>query len=281
MAAASYVAKSLALVNLGKYHVRHNLRMESRMRQNLRDLFTAVAAGHLSPEQALATFNESGVETLGHTRVDHDRARRCGFPEVILAESKTPDQVVEISAAILKRSPFVLVTRLSDEARKRLQGVWPAGDYDLLARTALLGEPAAEIDSAPVLVVCAGTSDLPVAREALVTARAMGCRTELLADVGVAGLHRLLAQEERLRTAGVIVVVAGMEGALPSVVGGLVRCPVIAVPTSVGYGASFGGLAALLGMLNSCASGVGVVNIDNGFGAGFLAGRIVLNERRS
>ena len=191
-------------------------------------------------------------EDIGFAHVDHDRASRCGFPEVVFAQGKTPKQVVAIVRSIRRRSPVALVTRTPPETARALRKAFPRARHDSAARTVTVGKPLAPSPKAGlVLVVAAGTSDLPVAREALETLAAMGCRAELIYDVGVAGLHRLLAHTDRLRQAAVLIVVAGMEGALPSVVGGLVSVPVVAVPTSVGYGASFGGVAAMLGMLNS------------------------------
>ncbi|MDQ3389294.1 MAG: nickel pincer cofactor biosynthesis protein LarB, partial [Gemmatimonadota bacterium] len=206
------------------------------------------------------------------------RALRQGFPEVVFGEGKTPAQLVEIVRRIDHRGDGVLATRVAPAAAELLRAEIPEIELDDLSRTALLPprQPSARRMAGTVLVITAGTSDLPVAEEAVVTLRAFGNPVERLADIGVAGLHRLLAARDALLDAAVIIVVAGMEGALPSVVGGLVSAPVIAVPTSVGYGAAFGGVAALLGMLNSCASGVTVVNIDNGFGAACAASRINL-----
>lgn len=216
---------------------------------------------------------------LGFAQVDVHRAERTGDPEVVFAQGKTPAQTVEIMRTLHAAHPgrAVLATRVDAAAARALTQELPAVDVDELGRTAVLGPlPQA---SGTVLVVCAGTSDLPVAREAATTARVFGTHAELVTDVGVAGLHRLLAVRERLSEVDALVVVAGMEGALPSVVGGLTGVPIVAVPTSVGYGASFGGLAALLAMLNSCAPGVAVVNIDNGFGAAVHASRITRNAR--
>jgi NCAIR mutase (PurE)-related protein len=207
--------------------------------------------------------------------IDHHRQLRQGTPEVILGEGKTVDQLLTIVEKMLERGSNVLVTRLAADKAQALLALHPAAAYDPDGRTfTLVQQPIEPVGRGRVLVICAGTSDIPVTREATVTARMLGNEVEELVDVGVAGIHRLLARTDRLREAAVIIVVAGMEGALPSVVGGLVGVPVIAVPTSVGYGAAFGGVAALLGMLNSCASGVTVVNIDNGFGAAFAATRI-------
>ena len=215
------------------------------------------------------------LEELPFATIDHHRTLRQGHPEVIFAQSKRPEQVAEIAERIAARGNGVLITRADEATRQAVRERLPRIELDAIARTAYLqpDEPP-DAGQGTILIVTAGTSDLPVAEEAAVTARALGNTVERLTDVGVAGIHRLLANGGALTRASVIIVVAGMEGALPSVVGGLVRCPVIAVPTSVGYGASFGGIAALLGMLNSCAAGVTVVNIDNGFGAAYAASRI-------
>ena len=216
------------------------------------------------------------IERLAFASIDHLRPHTQGHQEVILCQGKTPEQVVGIAERLGEKSGSFLATRADSAHRQALAARFPRAEVNELGRTVFLApdpEPAAT-GRGTVLVVTAGTADLPVAEEAAVTARAFGNRVERLTDVGVAGIHRILTQTDALRNAAVIVVVAGMEGALPSVVGGLVKCPVIAVPTSVGYGASFGGVAALLGMLNSCASGVTVVNIDNGFGAAAAASRI-------
>lgn len=215
---------------------------------------------------------------LGYAKVDTHRAHRTGDPEVVFAQGKTPEQTLGIMRALHEAHPdrAVLATRVDAATAEVLAASLPV-DLDPLGRTAVLGSPLAP--SGQVLVICAGTSDLPVAHEAVTTARVYGTSAELITDVGVAGLHRLLAVHERLDQADALVVVAGMEGALPSVVGGLTGVPIVAVPTSVGYGASFNGLAALLAMLNSCAPGVAVVNIDNGFGAAVHAARIARNAR--
>jgi NCAIR mutase (PurE)-related protein len=251
-------------------------------RDQLLRLLEEVAAGTASPDSALERLDWSPVEEVGggdgvpFARVDHHRAARQGFPEVVFCQGKEPEQVVAICERLAARKAGFLATRANEAVRGALGERFPDAELHALGRIVHLpAEVAREpIGSGPVLIVSAGTSDLPVAEEAAVTARAMGNRVERLYDVGVAGIHRLLRESETLARAGVVIVVAGMEGALPSVVGGLVRVPVIAVPTSVGYGASFGGLAALLGMLNSCASGLTVVNIDNGFGAACAATRI-------
>jgi len=241
--------------------------------EQLRMLLNAVRDGVRSPDEALEALRVLPYEDLGYAQVDHHRFLRQGFPEVIYGEGKTPEQIVGIASRLRVNAVPVLVTRLNPPAAKALAAALDPVTYHELAHCAVVGEPLAP-QGGLIAVVSAGTSDLAVAEEAAITATVMGNRVERLYDVGVAGLHRLLARQTLLQAARVIVVVAGMEGALPSVVGGLVRVPVIAVPTSVGYGASFGGLAALLGMLTACASGVSVVNIDNGFGAGYIASLI-------
>jgi pyridinium-3,5-biscarboxylic acid mononucleotide synthase len=244
---------------------------------DLRRLLDEVRAGSVDADTAAACIREAFAtapfEDLGFARVDTHRHLRQGFPEVILGLGKTPAQIAAVADRIVASGQALLVTRASKEAWEAVRPVAPGATYHEEARAITLkqGEIAAGIGT--VLIACAGTSDLPVAEEAAVTADIMGNAVDRLYDVGVAGLHRLLHEHDRLRRARVLIVVAGMEGALPSVVGGLVKVPVIAVPTSVGYGASYGGIAALLGMLNSCASGVAVVNIDNGFGAACLASR--------
>lgn len=248
-----------------------------RTRDGLYELLERVRAGEIDLERAVDVLAGWPMDDLGFARVDHARSLRQGMPEVVFAESKTPEQVASIMQRIAQNAGAALATRASREAFEATRELLPEARYHEMARVITVGGPLREPDpdAGVALVVSAGTSDLPVAEEAALTAWFLGARVEQLHDVGVSGLHRLLSAREQLLSARVIVVVAGMEGALPSVVGGLVSCPVIAVPTSVGYGASFGGLAALLAMLNSCAPGVAVVNIDNGFGAGVLAYRIV------
>ncbi len=231
-------------------------------------------AGGASCDQVLRAFQSAPVADLGFAQVDTHRALRKGFPEVIFGAGKTPEQVVKIAAKLLEREPRALVTRVSEEQARALQRKFKMAVHHLLARCVTLEKKPLPKRPGGIAVVCAGTSDLPIAEEAAVTAEIMGNRVERVHDAGVAGLHRLLPRLEVLQRARVLIVVAGMEGALPSVVAGLVSRPVIAVPTSIGYGASFGGVAALLAMLNSCASGVTVVNIDNGFGAGYAASQI-------
>jgi len=245
-------------------------------------LLEAVAAGELPPGQALDRLRHFPTEQLPFAQLDHHRGLRQGHPEVVFCAGKTVPQVVAICERLAAASGRFLGTRATPEMAAALHDRFPALEWNPLARTVALGANGhGEARGAgTVLVVCAGTSDLPVAEEAAVTAATMGHRVERLTDVGVAGLHRLLRAGDALRSADVLIVVAGMEGALPSVVGGLVRAPVIAVPSSVGYGASFGGLAALLARLNSCAAGITVVNIDNGFGAAMAATRI-LGQRQA
>ena len=231
-------------------------------------------AGGIGREKLLQAFQAAPVANLGFAQVDTHRALRRGFPEVIFGAGKTPQQVVKIAAKLLEHDQRVLVTRATPEHARALKKKFKDSVHHELARCLAIDRQPLVKRPGTIAVVCAGTSDLPVAEEAAVTADIMGNRVERVHDVGVSGVHRLFGQLERIQTANVIIVVAGMEGALPSVVAGLVSKPVIAVPTSIGYGASFGGLAALLGMLNSCASGMTVVNIDNGFGAAYAASQI-------
>ena len=242
--------------------------------QRLKELLEGVREGGVSVDEGLKRLAGFPALDLGHTRLDTQRELRCGFPEVVYGEGKTPTQLVDISRTIVEEHGRLLVTRVGEEAAAAVQAAVPEAGYRERARALTVGLPDEEAGEGYVLVLSAGTADEPPAEEAAITARMLGARVRRLADVGVAGLHRLLEHAEELREARVVVVVAGMEGALPSVVGGLVDRPVIAVPTSVGYGASFGGVAALLAMLNTCAAGVTVVNIDNGFGAGYSAALI-------
>lgn len=237
----------------------------------LRGLLEEVRDGRLSVPEAINQLRGFPYEDLGFARVDTHRALRKGFPEVIFCPGKTAQQIVEIIERIRTREGRVLAARAGTEVAEAVQRAFPEAVYYATARMVFLGQPLPRSGRGTVLVVSAGTADIPVAEEAAVTAETLGSLVERLYDVGVAGIHRLFDQRELLLTANVLVVVAGMEGALTSVVAGLVNRPVIGVPTSVGYGASLGGVAALLTMLNSCAPGVGVVNIDNGFGAGYLA----------
>jgi NCAIR mutase (PurE)-related protein len=241
---------------------------------HLRAILEEVRRGNLDVEEATARLRDLPYQDLGFARLDHHRGLRQGLPEVVFCEGKTTEQVVSIVQSLASHGGPVLATRASEAVFRAVAAVEPAAAYDALGRTILLGDPLAPPPRPGVLVLTAGTADIPVAMEAAVTAEVMGNEVQRIYDVGVAGLHRLLDLREALARAHVIVVVAGMDGALPSVVGGLVNVPVIAVPTSVGYGASYGGLAALLTMLNSCAPGIAVVNIDNGFGAGYVAGLI-------
>jgi NCAIR mutase (PurE)-related protein len=237
----------------------------------LRKLLNDVRAGRVPSEAALKQLKSLSIHDLDFARVDGHRSLRKGFPEVIYCEGKTPTQVVKIAQAILRHNDNLLATRCSKEIFHALKRVFPNAKYHEAARTVTVVRKALPKRGGTIAVLCAGTTDIPVAEEAVVTADVMGNRVKRYYDVGIAGLHRLLALNEELLEASILIVVAGMEGALPSVVGGLVDKPVIAVPTSVGYGASFGGIAALLAMLNSCASGITVVNINNGFGAGYAA----------
>ena len=241
---------------------------------NLRKIFHKVRRGELPPDEAVEQLRHLPFEDLDFAKVDHHRALRMGMPEIIFGQGKTPAQVGEIFARLARHSGNVLATRSSQEqfaaVKKRVRGA----EYHSLARAITLRRDSSIVGKGTIAVVSAGTSDVPVAEEALITAEVMGNRVEHFYDVGVAGIHRLLAHRKALVKARVVIVCAGMEGALPSVVGGLVGVPVIAVPTSIGYGASFKGVAALLGMMNSCASNVSVVNIDNGFGAAYVASLI-------
>lgn len=260
---------------------------------DLRNLLSDVATGRVAPDAAEERLRRLPIEHLGFAQLDHHRSLRCGVPEVIFGEGKTPDQLVEIFDRLAAAGDGVLATRVAPEAAARVRQRHPASEHDPLARVVMLrraserrASAAHAVSTSPsatassrggsdfVAVCAAGTSDLPVAEEARLTLEFLGCPTAKFYDVGVAGLHRLLGQADELRRARVVIVVAGMEGALPSVVGGLVAAPLIAVPTNIGYGASFGGLAALLAMMNSCAAGVTVVNINNGFGAGVAAAKI-------
>jgi NCAIR mutase (PurE)-related protein len=244
----------------------------------LQQLLDQVRDGLVAPEAALdevmAHVRASSFEDLGFARVDHQREWRQGFPEVVFGLGKEPSQIASIAAQIVAHGHTLLVTRATEEAFARVREAVPGASFHESARAITFRQRDTQPGKGTILVASAGTSDLSVAEEACVTAEVMGNTVDRLFDVGVAGIHRLLGEHTRLAAARVVIVVAGMEGALPSVVGGLVKVPVIAVPTSVGYGASFGGVAALLGMLNSCAAGVSVVNIDNGFGAAAIASRI-------
>jgi NCAIR mutase (PurE)-related protein len=243
-------------------------------KEQVKRLLQEVRAGRTEPDEALNKLAGLPFEDLTYARVDHHRELRAGFPEVIFGQSKTPEHIVGIAERITASGSNLIVTRTTEQVYGLISEIVPDAEYHREARMITALADRTERGRGTIAVISAGTSDIPIAEEAAVTASAMGNRVWRIYDVGVAGIHRLLAEREGLQAARAVVVVAGMEGALPSVVGGLVSVPVIAVPTSVGYGASFGGLAALLGMLNSCASNVTVVNIDNGFGGGFVASLI-------
>jgi NCAIR mutase (PurE)-related protein len=243
--------------------------------EKLLELLTALQQGRTTPKEVFARLRDLPYEDLDFAKIDHHRPLRTGMPEVIYAEGKTDAQVIEIFSRMAAAGGNVLATRVSPGAAEGVRGKFPAASHHALARTLTLRQEDRPPRPGTLAILCAGTSDLPIAEEAAVTAELMGNKVARAYDVGVAGLHRLLAQKELLADARAIIVCAGMEGALPTVVAGLVRVPVIAVPTSIGYGASFGGIAALLGMLNSCAPNVAVVNIDNGFGAACFATSIL------
>lgn len=249
------------------------------MQDELKKMLQQVQDGGITIEEAYETLQHLPYKDLGFARVDTHRALRQRFPEVIYAPGKTIPQIREIAQTLAKESRNILISRAGEDIWLALKDSLPQAEYYAAARMIVIKREPLPQNKGLILVISAGTSDIPVAEEAYLTAEIMGNRVERLYDVGVAGIHRMLSKVELIRSANVLIVVAGMEGALPSVVGGLVRRPVIAVPTSVGYGASFNGLSALLGMLNSCAAGVGVVNIDNGFGAGRLAALINEDER--
>jgi NCAIR mutase (PurE)-related protein len=243
--------------------------------RKLEDLLKKVKSGKTTLHEAMVELKSLPFEDLGFTRIDHHRSLRKGFPEVIWGQGKSSGQILPIMKQLKRKGQNILITRLEEEKAKAIRKVFPKSRYHPESQVlTYLTYPIKSEGKGMILVITAGTTDIPVAEEAAVTAQFMGNRAETLYDVGVAGIHRLLSERQRLEAARVLIVVAGMEGALPSVVGGLVDRPVIAVPTSVGYGTSFGGVTALLAMLNSCASGVAVVNIDNGFGAGYLASLI-------
>ena len=240
----------------------------------LRRLFEQVQAGAVNVDGALQRLRHMPFEDLGFAKVDHHRALRHGMPEVIFGKGKTAEQIIAIAGTLLENARNVLITRADAETAALVTARFDCGEYFPLSTAIRFWRDRSIRGKGTIAVVCAGTSDIPVAEEAQVTAEVMGNHVEAIHDVGVAGIHRLMSHRDQLMEARVVVVCAGMEGALPSVVGGMVSCPVIAVPTSIGYGASFHGLAALLGMLTSCASNVAVVNIDNGFGAGYVASLI-------
>ncbi len=241
-------------------------------------ILASLTKGDISTAEATESIKNLSYEDIGFARVDHARAERQGFPEVIFGAGKTRNQIVGIFEKLIARSPNVLITRTDADVFGEIRNVLTESEWHESANLIRVWRDKTELGAGEIAIVTAGTSDIPVAEEAALVAETMGNRVTRIWDAGVAGIHRILAEREVLQNARVVVVVAGMEGALPSVVGGLVKVPVIAVPTSIGYGASFGGLAALLGMLNSCASNVTVVNIDNGFGAGFVSS--LINRRR-
>ena len=242
--------------------------------QEIEEILKAHGKSEISIEQAIEKLKNLSYENIGYARVDHARAERQGFPEVIFGQGKTREQIVGIFEKLVVKSPNVLVTRTDAETFGDVRNVFTDAEWHEAAKLIRVFRDKTELGAGEISIVTAGTSDIPVAEEAALVAETMGNRVKRIWDAGVAGIHRILAEREVLQNSRVVIVAAGMEGALPSVVGGLVKVPVIAVPTSIGYGASFGGLAALLGMLNSCASNVTVVNIDNGFGAGFVASLI-------
>jgi NCAIR mutase (PurE)-related protein len=246
--------------------------------EDIEQILIAHAGGELATLDAAERIKHLSFEDIGFARVDHARTSRQGFPEVIFGAGKTTDQIAGIFEKLVERSPNVLVTRTNADVYGVLRNIRTDAEWHESAKVIRVMRDTNDLGVGEIAIVTAGTSDIPVAEEAALTAEAMGNRVKRIWDAGVAGIHRILAEREILQNCRVVVVAAGMEGALPSVVGGLVKVPVIAVPTSIGYGASFGGIAALLGMLNSCASNVTVVNIDNGFGAGFVASLI---NRRS
>jgi NCAIR mutase (PurE)-related protein len=241
---------------------------------DIQDIINGIRDGRLGDDEAIHKLKNLSFEDIGYARVDHGRASRQGFPEVIFGQGKTSEQICGIFEKLIARSPNVLITRTNADVYGDIRNIYTDAEWHASAKVIRVMRDSNDLGIGEITICTAGTSDIPVAEEAALTAEAMGNRVQRIWDAGVAGVHRILAERERLQSSKVVIVVAGMEGALPSVVGGLVSVPVIAVPTSIGYGASFGGVAALLGMLNSCASNVTVVNIDNGFGAGFSASLI-------
>jgi pyridinium-3,5-biscarboxylic acid mononucleotide synthase len=243
--------------------------------QRLKSILQSVSSGDASVDQALKSLKHLTIEDIGYAHIDHHRSLRKGFPEVIYGQSKTAEQIIGIMGRMIPRENVVLVTRIDPEKADIVVAAFPGAFYHEDARMLTVAKEEIPVTGkGDILVISAGTSDIPVAQEAYLTAKFMGNRTESIFDVGVSGIHRLFHYKDKIESASVLIVVAGMEGALPSVVGGLVDRPVIGVPTSVGYGSSFGGLTALFSMLNSCSSNVAVVNIDNGFGAGYMASMI-------
>ncbi len=241
---------------------------------DIEKILSAHADGKISNAEATEKLKNLSYEDVGYARIDHARSERQGFPEVIFGQGKSKEQAVGIFEKLAARSPNVLITRTNADVYGEVRNIFTEAEWHESAKLIRLWRDKTELGTGEISIVTAGTSDIPIAEEAALTAETMGNRVKRIWDAGVAGIHRILSEREILQNSRVVVVVAGMEGALPSVVGGLVKVPVIAVPTSIGYGASFGGIAALLGMLNSCASNVTVVNIDNGFGAGFVASLI-------
>ncbi len=242
--------------------------------EEIKKLLQEVSQGRINPDEAYQTLRDMPYRDLGFAKIDNHREMRTGYPEVIFCSGKTVEQVRDIVAFMLTKDNNILATRATPEMFEAVKGIYNEAVYHPLARTITIKKKEPEIPSSYIAVVTAGTSDIPVAEEAAITAEIFGNRVERIFDVGVAGIHRLVDNLPRIRNARIVVVIAGMEGALPSIVAGLISRPVIAVPTSIGYGANFQGLSALLGMLTSCSSGIAVVNIDNGFGAGFFASMI-------
>jgi hypothetical protein len=244
------------------------------MKSQLKDVLNKVHLGKLSPEEAFLVLKDYPYQNLGFAKIDHHRELRKGFPEIIFGMGKTEEQILKISREIIKKGGNLLITKVETKVFDNLKKKMPKVRYNSLAKVVYLKQQKPVSGKGKIAIITAGTSDIPVAEEAVVTCDVLGNETEKIYDVGVAGIHRLFGEMERIKKARVIIAVAGMEGALPSVVAGIVSVPIIAVPTSIGYGASLKGVAALLAMLNSCPGGVGVVNIDNGFGAGYLASSI-------
>jgi NCAIR mutase (PurE)-related protein len=241
---------------------------------DIEEVLQSHSTGQLSLKEAAEKIKNLSYEDIGYARIDHARAVRQGFPEVIFGQGKSKEQIIGIFEKLLRRAPNVLITRTNADVFGEIRNIFTDAEWHESAKLIRVFRDKTELGTGEIAVVTAGTSDIPVAEEAALTAETMGNRVRRIWDAGVAGIHRILSERDILQSSRVVIVAAGMEGALPSVVGGLVKVPVIAVPTSIGYGASFGGIAALLGMLNSCASNVTVVNIDNGFGAGFVASLI-------
>ena len=244
------------------------------MKAQLKDVLNKVHLGKLSPEEAFLVLKDYPYQNLGFAKIDHHRELRKGFPEIIFGMGKTEEQILKISREIIKKGGNLLITKVETKVFDNLKKKMPKAHYNSLAKVVYLKQQKPVSGKGKIAIITAGTSDIPVAEEAVVTCDMLGNETEKIYDVGVAGIHRLFGEFERIKQARVIITVAGMEGALPSVVAGIVSVPIVAVPTSIGYGASLKGVAALLAMLNSCPGGVGVVNIDNGFGAGYLASSI-------